>query len=83
MKPEWKPDWATAGRSPAFVGDSGPPVVMFGGNKHLFGNVFAIDVLQLAKNEGDSYDKDIKLLFAGKSNIQLRPEIFLELLDHL
>lgn len=41
---------------------------MFGGNKYLWGNVPAIDVLQLAKNEGDSYDHDVHLLFAGKLN---------------
>lgn len=67
MKAEWKPDWATTGRTPAFVGN-GPPLVMFGGNKYLWGNVPAIDVLQLAKNEGDNYDQDLHLLFAGKLN---------------
>lgn len=66
MKAEWKPDWATTGRTPAFVGDNGPSQVVFGGNKYLWGNVPAIDVLQLAKNEGRNYDQDVHLLFAGK-----------------
>lgn len=68
MKPDWKPDWATTGRTPTFVSENGPSQTMFGGNKYLWGNVPAIDVLQLAKNEGDSYDHDVHLLFAGKLN---------------
>lgn len=68
MKAEWKPEWATTGRTPAFVGDNGPSQVVFGGNKYLWGNVSAIDVLQLAKNEGSTYDQDVHLLFAGKGN---------------
>lgn len=37
-----------------------------GREKYLWGNVPAIDVLQLENNEGLSYDKDLRLLFAGK-----------------
>ncbi len=37
----------------------------FGGMKYLWGNVLAIDVLQLGSNEREDYQKDIRLLFAG------------------
>jgi len=34
----------------------------------LWGNVPALDVLQLSKNEGPNYDQDLHLLFAGESS---------------
>ncbi|UKZ69119.1 uncharacterized protein TrAtP1_010132 [Trichoderma atroviride] len=70
MKAGWKPEWATTGRTPEFVGDSGPSQVVFGGNKYLWGNVPAIDVLQLAKNEGSTYDQDVHLLFAASGDLR-------------
>lgn len=39
----------------------------FGGSKHFWGNTPAIDVLRLDKNEGVDYDKELNVLFAGKS----------------
>ena len=47
-------------------------MVMFGGRggkKFLWGNMPAIDILRLAANEGDAYEQDLHLLFAGKSNV--------------
>lgn len=37
----------------------------FGGKKFLWGNMPAIDVLQLASNEGVVYKAPLRLLFAG------------------
>jgi hypothetical protein len=39
--------------------------VQFGGKKFLWGNIPALDVLQLGSNEGDDYKKQLSLLFAG------------------
>ena len=35
-------------------------------DKHLWGNVPALDILQLRDNEGDTFSEDVKLLFAGQ-----------------
>lgn len=40
-------------------------VLSFSQNKCLWGNIPAIDVLQLQSNEGVGYGKQMKLLFAG------------------
>lgn len=67
IKATWKPQWEVEGRKPDFIisddGDDGSQG--FGGKKHFWGNVPAIDVLRLDQNEGSNYDKDIQLLFAG------------------
>ena len=34
--------------------------------KYLFGNVPALDVVSLERNEGKGYSGDLKLLFAGE-----------------
>jgi hypothetical protein len=39
--------------------------VQFGGKKFLWGNIPALDVLQLGSNEGDDYGGQLRLLFAG------------------
>ena len=65
MKSSWMPTWHTQGRNPAFVGD-GPPVASFGGVKYFWGNTPALDILCLKENEGESYGKDLHILFAGK-----------------
>lgn len=41
------------------------PGVGFGANKYLWGNLPAFDVLQLESNEGEGYEGDLSLLFAG------------------
>jgi hypothetical protein len=63
-KKEWQPDWALENRKPAFVG-SDSAVMDFGGKKFLWGNMPAIDVLQLASNESVNYREPLRLLFAG------------------
>ena len=37
----------------------------FGNRKYLLGNMPSFDVLKLGDNEGDSFDQDLKTLFAG------------------
>lgn len=68
MSKNWLPRWEMEGREPTFIRDD-VSHTLFGGTKYLWGNVPAIDVLQLEKNEGFSYDKDLRLLFAGKLSL--------------
>lgn len=49
-------------------GLAAPSAVSFGGKKYLWGNVPAIDVLNLRDNEGMDYTGNIRLLFGGKCN---------------
>lgn len=37
----------------------------FGATKYLWGNVPAFDVLELGSNEGEEYEGDLRILFAG------------------
>lgn len=53
-------------RQPAFVNETGPPLVPFGNQKYLWGNVPSVDIVKLGDNEGVSYTQDLKILFAGK-----------------
>lgn len=53
-------------RDPIFIVDNDIWVQLFNDNKCLWGNVPAIDVLQLESNEGVDYGKQLNLLFAGK-----------------
>lgn len=64
-KETWTPDWVLEKRVPAFIGDSDNGQAVFGVKKFLWGNIPAIDVLQLGSNEGDGYKKPLNLLFAG------------------
>lgn len=41
------------------------PVSMHGGSKYLWGNIPALDLLQLKDNEGEDYSQDLSLLLAG------------------
>ena len=47
---------------------------MYGGNKYLWGNVPALDLLQLKDNEGEDYCQGLSLLLAG-----MRAEQFFDL----
>jgi hypothetical protein len=60
----WEPDWVIEERKPTFVDDR--PIMTFGGKKYYWGNMPALDILQLTDNEGASYEHDLRLLFAGK-----------------
>jgi hypothetical protein len=66
MKSNWLPTWEIEGRPPTFVG-CGPPLNPYGRlQKYLWGNMPALDVLALDRNEGISYDHDLHVLFAGR-----------------
>lgn len=67
MRSDWKPSWELEKRTPAFIGN-GPPMVAFGGKKYFWGNVPAYDVLKLAANEGEHYEKELRLLFAASGD---------------
>jgi hypothetical protein len=62
-KETWQPAWALESRKPAFTGDDIGK--HFGATKYLWGNIPAYDVLQLESNEGKSYARDLRILFAG------------------
>ena len=53
------------GRLPDFMGD-GPPLEHFGHLNYLWGNIPALDVLNVEGNEGGGYVEDIDLCFAGE-----------------
>ncbi|KAL7949531.1 hypothetical protein V8C42DRAFT_341487 [Trichoderma barbatum] len=61
------PYWILEKRLPVFVGEQWAP--FFGGNKFLWGNIAAFDVLSLGLNEGNDYEKKLKLLFADIPNL--------------
>ncbi|KAJ8610781.1 hypothetical protein MRB53_038332 [Persea americana] len=63
LKAEWRPSWFRESRPPAFMLPRRP--AQHGGKKYLWGNVPALDVVQLERNEGGKYKKDLNLLFAG------------------
>ena len=53
---------------PAFMG-VGLPLTPFGHLNYLWGNIPAFDVLNIEKNEGCGYTKDIDMCFAGEYNM--------------
>ena len=69
MKDTWRPSWVVEARQPAFITSEmeGPLVgsISHGRQKYLWGNVPAIDLLNLQRNEGVDYAEDLRLLFAG------------------
>ncbi|KAL7804936.1 hypothetical protein V8C44DRAFT_369117 [Trichoderma aethiopicum] len=69
-KETWTPDWVLEKRVPTFIGDSEHGQAVFGAKKFLWGNVPAIDVLQLGSNEGDGYGKPLNLLFAASGDLR-------------
>lgn len=64
----WRPAWEREGHEPSWAMgvEAGNAHNPFGGCKFLWGNTPAIDVLQIDRNEGRTYCRDIALLFAGK-----------------
>ncbi|KPM34923.1 hypothetical protein AK830_g11652 [Neonectria ditissima] len=67
-KKAWKPSWVLEKRTPAFV----RPGIgeQFGGKKYLWGNVPALDILQLESNEGHGYTGDLRILFAASGDFR-------------
>lgn len=66
MKPDWSPSWEVERRQPTFVGGGVAEGFGFKHQKYLWGNMPALDILALDKNEGNFYDRDVHVLFAGK-----------------
>jgi hypothetical protein len=66
-KINWRPAWDIEGRSPSWTSAAAATALHnpFGGDKYLWGNMPAFDILQLEENEGAEYDVDISLLVAG------------------
>lgn len=52
-------------RVPDFVGGDYKEYTSFGGRKYFWGNMPAIDILGLQRNEGLGFGEDCRLLFAG------------------
>ncbi|KZP09098.1 hypothetical protein FIBSPDRAFT_900738 [Athelia psychrophila] len=75
LKADWQPAWATENRQPAFINE-GPQHVAFGRNAnqnatYVWGNVTAIDCLNVARNEGSAArTADFKLCFAASGDIR-------------
>ncbi|KAI9875688.1 MAG: hypothetical protein M1830_008116 [Pleopsidium flavum] len=72
MKARWRPSWDVEGRKPAFISAEGPAigVTPHGGKKYLWGNVPALDVLNLKQNEGVDVARDFRLLFAASGDMR-------------
>ncbi|KAF4466645.1 hypothetical protein FALBO_6497 [Fusarium albosuccineum] len=68
MKKHWQPGWVLECRRPEFINEEKSTPV--GGRQYLWGNTPAIDVLQLEKNEGKRYKKDLSLLFAASGDLR-------------
>ncbi|KAF2623920.1 hypothetical protein BU25DRAFT_349343 [Macroventuria anomochaeta] len=70
MKDSWEPTWFRKGRQPAFIG--GAPLVPFGAQKYLWGNMPALDILNSKNNEGEIkvIENDLALLFAASGDLR-------------
>lgn len=71
MKGTWEPEWSRSNRRPAFIGD-GSPLAMFGKKKYLWGNMPALDILQLQNNESETYAvfHNFNILFAASGDLR-------------
>ncbi|EEP78509.1 predicted protein [Uncinocarpus reesii 1704] len=75
-KPTWRPAWETERRSPSFITsdvNTGrlSDQVSCGAAKYLWGNMPALDLLNLNQNEGvDDTSQDFHLLFAASGDLR-------------
>lgn len=60
--------WEKEVRMPTFLSSSSAYTTFGRHKKFLWGNTPAIDILNLAANEGESYKKDLSLLFAASGD---------------
>ncbi|KAI1653498.1 hypothetical protein F4813DRAFT_374473 [Daldinia decipiens] len=65
----WQPSWVEENRVPAFMGSSHTHE-SYGPNKYLWGNVPAIDVIQLKDNEGVDFKNPLNLLFPASGDMR-------------
>ncbi|KAF2174400.1 hypothetical protein K469DRAFT_756748 [Zopfia rhizophila CBS 207.26] len=68
LKSTWQPGWELERRTPAFVGGRG--LIPFGGQKFLWGNMPAFDLVNLSSNEGMDYNGHLKLLFGASGDLR-------------
>lgn len=70
MKGKYVPGWIKQDRLPSWVSDSELPS-QFGVNQYLWGNMPAVDMLNMEENEG-AYDihRDMNILFAASGDIR-------------
>ncbi|KAI5479842.1 hypothetical protein MNV49_002654 [Pseudohyphozyma bogoriensis] len=73
-KDTWKPCWVKEDRPPAFVDmetTTGWQIHQdFGLSQHLWGNIPAMDILNLPKNESLSCSKDLSLAFVASGDLR-------------
>jgi hypothetical protein len=69
MKDRWEPEWYRKKRQPSDVGINSLFAV-YGAARYLWGNVPALDILQVQKNETETIatDHDFNLLFAASGD---------------
>jgi hypothetical protein len=60
----WQPEWRKQQREPAFSSEAAVNS-RFGTEKWLWGNIPSVDVIKLGRNEGETYQQDLNVLFAG------------------
>jgi hypothetical protein len=68
-KESWQPRWAIENRQPTWLvvdDNEADNIRKATADKYLWGNMSALDVLQLGSNEGETFSEDIKLLLAGQ-----------------
>ncbi|KAJ4365875.1 hypothetical protein N0V83_008497 [Neocucurbitaria cava] len=72
MKDTRVPDWYNTNRQPAFIRHgAGPMNAPFGTPKYPWGNMPALNILQLKDNEGETeVNRDFKLLFAASGDLR-------------
>ncbi|KAN0076101.1 protein of unknown function (DUF4470) domain containing protein [Elaphomyces granulatus] len=68
----WRPAWDREGREPAWATGTASRNWhnKFGGDKYLWGNTPALDILKLEQNEGFAYQEDLALLFAASGDLR-------------
>lgn len=67
IKGTWKPRWVAKNRPPTFMGLRIPDHVKFGAIKYLWGNVPAINMIQLGQNKGIDFQNPINFSRVGCS----------------
>ncbi|KAI0479855.1 hypothetical protein F4859DRAFT_451626 [Xylaria cf. heliscus] len=70
MSQTWEPRWITQNRGPAFSNGSPQIQTHFGTPRYLWGNVPAIDIIQLGKNEGVDFQGPMRILFAASGDMR-------------
>ncbi|RCI15981.1 hypothetical protein L249_3026 [Ophiocordyceps polyrhachis-furcata BCC 54312] len=66
---DWQPSWVDEKRRPAFYDKENQErrTVI---SKYIWGNSPAIDIVKLKDNEGEHYDRDLRLLFAASGDLR-------------